>query len=82
MLLKLLPVYPLGVLLKMQALIHDSWGEAWNSTCVASFQVMLILLALGPHFEEQDHLGPLGEFFLGCCVSYSILSHRLCVNLI
>ena len=42
-------------LAKMQNLIQEVWGEAWDSVCLISSQVRLMLLVCGPHFEQEDY---------------------------
>lgn len=43
----------LGDLGKLQVLIGCVWGRAQDYAFLIDFQVMLILLVPGPHFEQQ-----------------------------
>ena len=42
---------PPGELAKMQILIPELWGGAWESAFPASSEVMQVLLFHGQHFE-------------------------------
>lgn len=43
----------LGILVKMVILIEHSRNDIWDFMNLANSQKMLMLLALGPHFEWQ-----------------------------
>lgn len=44
----------LGGLIEMHILIPQVQGEAWDSAFLLTFQEMMMMIILGPHFEKSQ----------------------------